>query len=365
MSESAEQALFQMVQNASPGRSLQAMLQGIDHKNSTVRAKASAALVILVQQHGSDLELSRDLDMLKSRLNKMLQDSSPETRSNGREIVRILLHSVRISRYDMENFVKSDLLDKAVKEAVNPGGNSYYNLRTLLDHNEEDGHRGNIMQSPLRPASHLPRLLKPKNTAPIVSNGVETPPRSLKYPAEEEALLPQLQSPGSSVFCDESENNGSDGEDIAELSCRKLSMIHTPHHAVPNGRERVIRSALPGHNNTPKKSTSATRVIVSASQNGRDSSTSLVNSSYAAKRMMENDSELMHWNDLQIKVSSVKGLQERKEVMTSLTSLIMKHGSVLKDAGKLEASLDSLLDRLEEGSIKVIMLVDNWCLASN
>eukprot|EP01039_Chlorochromonas_danica_P001542 gene1542-1680_t len=354
LSESAEQALFQMVQNASPGRSLQALLQGVDHKNSSVRAKATAALVILIQQYGGDLELSRDLDMLKSRLNKLLQDSSPETRSNGREIVRILLHSVRISRYDMESFVKSDLLDKAVKEAVNPGGNSYYNLRTLMDHNEEDGHRGNATQSPLRPASHLPRLLKPKNAAPIVSNGVETPPRNLRYLQEEDALLPQLLSPGSSVLYDESESNGSGGEEIGELSSHKLSMIPTPHHAAPNGRERVIRSALAGHNNTPKKSTTATRVIVSASRNGRDNSVSSVNSSYAAKRMMESDSELIHWNDLQIKVSSVKGLQERKEVMTSLTSLIMKHASVLKDAGKLEASLDSLLDRLEEGSIKIV-----------
>lgn len=69
---------------------------------------------------------------------------------------------------------------------------------------------------------------------------------------------------------------------------------------------------------------------------------------------MESDSELIQWADLQIKIGTSKAFVERKSAMSALTDILCKHYPILRDAGKLESSLDSLLDRLEDGSIKVV-----------
>lgn len=77
----------------------------------------------------------------------------------------------------------------------------------------------------------------------------------------------------------------------------------------------------------------------------------------AAKRMLESDPELMQWQNLLIAISTSKNWIDKKEAISKLTELVIKHCLILRDVGKLETCLDGLLERLADGSIKVNLSV--------
>lgn len=330
LGESADQALLLMIDNINPLRSFAALLLMVDHKNAAIRSKTSFMLAVLLKQHPGDLAMSKDLDQLKGKLMKMLQDASPETRSNSREIVRLLLGPLRGSRPELEGYVGADLVEKSLKEPLG-SNSSHYNLRNISD--------GEASASNSRPSSHLPRISKYR------TNGTATPPRNGKMSADDESPLPFVGTPGCSVYDDDSE----------DYMASPQRTGHRPAHSATPGRIGTTSATA-----TPTKQMG--RNVISASQGPRDSAAhSAANSSFAAKRMMENDPELILWSELQIKISTTKALQGKKDAMSAFTDLIAKHHTVLRDAGKLDASLDSLLDRLEDGSIKIIQHAMDCC----
>jgi hypothetical protein len=147
LGESADQALYQMITHIHPLRSLGTLSSYLDHKNTNMRIKSSYMLAILLKQHGcSDLWLSKEADSLKTRLARLLEDSSPETRATGRDVIRILICRLSISRSEIEVYVKADHVEKALCEAVNSGG-SHHNTKSLLQQEQQQ-----------QPGAHLPHI---------------------------------------------------------------------------------------------------------------------------------------------------------------------------------------------------------------
>ena len=68
--------------------------------------------------------------------------------------------------------------------------------------------------------------------------------------------------------------------------------------------------------------------------------------------MMETDEELIGLSGLR-NSATAKSWIDRKSAISALTSLVLKHYTVLRDAGKINICLDALLERLEDGSVKV------------
>jgi len=75
----------------------------------------------------------------------------------------------------------------------------------------------------------------------------------------------------------------------------------------------------------------------------------------AAKRVMESTPELQDLQGLLLS-TTLKSWTDRRDNMSRLTDVILQHHKVLQDANKLSSCIDSLLDRLEDGSVKVIFL---------
>ena len=80
----------------------------------------------------------------------------------------------------------------------------------------------------------------------------------------------------------------------------------------------------------------------------------------AAKRIMESDPELMQWQTLLVTISTSKTWNEKKDSISKMTDLMIKHHSVLNDVGKLETCLEGVLDRLNDGSTKVMKVIFNF-----
>lgn len=222
-----------MILHVSPFRSLAALVGGLDHKTASIRAKASCMIAVLLRQHPADvLSSGKELEALKSRLSKLLQDPSPETRSNCREIVRTLLHVVRVNRADLEGFVKADLVEKALREPsmALKGSDSPLPIEGS--------------NTPSRPTSHLPRISKYRN-APNSAN-MQSPNRNaavLRVAMEDDNS--RSGSPSLSLFDDPSPA----GEEEIDL----MKLVSSPGRA---SKERVVHSATPSRSGLPMASPS-------------------------------------------------------------------------------------------------------------
>ena len=71
-----------------------------------------------------------------------------------------------------------------------------------------------------------------------------------------------------------------------------------------------------------------------------------------AKRTMEGP-DLVGLPDLIHTISTSSSSIERQDAIKSLSSILITHWQVMLDAGKLGVYLDCLLERLEDGSVKV------------
>lgn len=320
-----------MVDYATALRSLVALLGFADHKTATVRAKVAGSLLLLLQRRFDELQGQREMDGLKSRLGKLLQDQNPETRSHAREIAKFLLNTAGMTRSDLENFVSTDLLDKALKDKMSLTTSFYSPLRgvsTFANSSvgrqlDEDSEAYSVMRK------SSPHLLNSNNENDDVDN-----------------FKLYSHSSGDHRRRNAAENTPS------RPSRRKMASDQVADQDIPFSPARstappVVHSPRSNHDN-----------VASSSSNTRKSkklgvSHSSINASAAAKRILESDPELMQWQGFLITISNTKNWVEKKEALTSLTNILINHYSVLRDVGKLEICLDGLLDRLNDGSAKV------------
>lgn len=267
---------MEMVHNVTATRAVTALLLVVEHKNPGVRGKVARTIANLLHHRSADLHSTRELDALLPKLQKLLTDSSPEARSQGREIIRVLLHEGLFSRSQLEVHVSCDTLDKVEKE----------------DKNSSVVLRG---PSPRRARPPMSSRMSPaKSIGPL---GSESPlsMRRVKLTFEE------------------------DNNDL------RVSGIS------PRGAVGIASLPRDENMNAPR-------------------STSVI--TLAAKKQAENSVELLALPGIFLALCS-KSWQERKDALDTITDMILLHTNTLRDADKLESCVDRVLERLEDGSVKV------------
>ena len=85
---------------------------------------------------------------------------------------------------------------------------------------------------------------------------------------------------------------------------------------------------------------------------GKDGNTPSRAKASAAKRIMASDEELLAIPNIFSLLQSNQW-EERKEGVSQMTDLVIKHMTVLRDASRLDGIMDGILDRLDDGSVKV------------
>ena len=118
MSEVADDAMSRVLESASMGRCLGALLTLAAGRSPVARGKAVCFLFRLVAQRPGELRGLRDLDGLLARLPKMLGDHTPEARSFGRQLVRLLLSKDLVSRAELTAHLTDEELERAMDRAL-------------------------------------------------------------------------------------------------------------------------------------------------------------------------------------------------------------------------------------------------------
>ena len=77
-----------------------------------MRKKVAKFLLIITITKSDELISSKDLELFRNCLLKLIQDSTPEARAYSRETVKILMEKKIVSRNEFEGSLSSDLLDK-------------------------------------------------------------------------------------------------------------------------------------------------------------------------------------------------------------------------------------------------------------
>ena len=295
-----------MADYASAVRVLVALLGFVEHKTAGVRAKVAGCILQLLQRRCNELQGQRELESLKPRMGKLLQDQNPDTRSHAREIVKFLLHNAGMTRLELENFVPSELIDKALKEKLS--------LKTSF-------------HSPLRALS--------TDASSVIVRSLE----------------------GESEGCSGMRKSSPELKGHDTIDGKMCNHCGGDNRSKTNGNEHTPSN--PGR----RKIMPPTFAESSGSNNGNSSSTAPKSNfskragatlnATAAKRMLESDPELMHWQDVLLACGNSKNWIEKKDALTNLTHILIKHYSILRDVGKLETCLDGILDRLNDGSVKV------------
>jgi hypothetical protein len=329
--------------HSSPNRVLLALLPFIDHKTATVRAKVAGCLLLLLQRRLDEAGSLKELDGLKQKLSKLLQDANPETRSHAREIVKTLLNQAGCTRSELELSISSDLIDKALKDNMSLTASFYSPLRGI------GSFPNSALGRPVAENFHSTGLGRPSSYAALHNSSVDSSDVSLHY----------SQSSGDQ----RPPHNGS-------VTSKKmgLAVVETPTR--PSRRKALgITAGSPGINDDDAFSGEYTSVQHSPrdqrNSDGQDCSTpsdrkygkkSVVpqqGNRNAAKRMLESDPELLQLSSLLITLTNSKNWMDKRDAMTTLTNIVIKHHSVLREVGKLESCLEELLDRLNDGAIKV------------
>ncbi len=115
ISESADEALSTLIQYSSVTKSLAALLIGVENKIPAVRGRVCKLIFHLISLRPAEVATAKELESLKVKLERMLRDSSPESRSWSREIVKTLVSTRLVARHQLESLIDSQLLSKALE----------------------------------------------------------------------------------------------------------------------------------------------------------------------------------------------------------------------------------------------------------
>jgi hypothetical protein len=120
LNDVADNAIMQVNDNVTPSRCLSSLLTGTSHKNAIVRGKVASFISYLLTRKATELKGSKEIDELKSRLSRMLGDSTPEARSSTRGVIRALLDQSLASHYELEQILTATTLKKALTLSSTP-----------------------------------------------------------------------------------------------------------------------------------------------------------------------------------------------------------------------------------------------------
>lgn len=398
LSEVSDRALEHMIEHISVNRSLSSFVTMIENTKSVAqRAKATYFLYYLTKLKAKEFNnFPKEFDAFKNKLHKLLQDSSPETRLITRNIIKELILNNIVRSDELENYrLLPDQIDKCLQEKNSPTANasSSNGIFTPKTSQNSAGFRAlmnegagdidwNLTAEDYSESSYQSRgnnAARNQNSKPSPMKGrtavLRTPPRSA---ANEDGATPQrsnrirARSPRNG---DHSSSNVDGGiantpSRASSFNSQHLHVDSTEYSLSPDDDEwsREPLSPVARRLHSSNQPISSTPQKVPRSPRAGTRGTSTPATATAAKRMMESDPQLMQWQHLVMTISTSKNWNEKKEALSTLTNCIIKHCTILKDVGKLESSLDCILDRFADGSLKIIIhAMDCWenILANN
>lgn len=334
--------MYCMILKASGMRTLSALLLHVDHKNPIVRGKVATFLLALLSHKGKDLLGTKELDLLKSKLGKILQDQSPVARSSGRSVVRVLIENNYATTADLENYISIDLIQKALKDPHSQSGFNLSELKATTSFHDKAG-------SPMR-AMPLQSLSPRKSRGKVYEgfSGVASKERDpspspfkrsiVRNISTESAIKDQRDSPfrPSNKLAKERDMQLESFSMASEVDSHNIGLSLSPSASMA---ELAALSSTPVHK-VPK------------SPRGNRKEVKISNSQSAAKRAMETNSELLNLQQL-LQSTTVSSWSERKSAIEELKELLLKHKVVLLDSGKMSSCIDHILNRVEDGNVKV------------
>jgi hypothetical protein len=316
LGESADKALESMILNVGSNKSLSGLLTALDCKSANQRAKVTYFIYLLTKYRGSEFSSLKEFETLKTKLPKLLQDQSPDSRSAARGIVRELLSNSVIQRNELEFYIPGDQIEKIIQEKPSKS-NSF--LSPKISHSSSNSFKfDEAMNNEDEVSQSLEKKTKSFSRARTISD--QTPPRGgrrgqdISSPVPAGKLAKLRLSP----------------EDTGEEEVAPYTPSHHDHH---EGSPRARKQKHQQHSGT--------------SRHNHATAT-------AAKKIMDADPELQQWQSTVMVISTSKSLNEKKDALSFMGNLILKHYETLRDVGKLEISLDTILDKLTDGSIKIV-----------
>ena len=271
ISETVDIALSRMITYVSATRTLSALLMGVDNRSAIIRGQCVRMLLLLFTDRYSDLANPRDIDMILGKLRKIHADTSPESRTFGREIIRLLVNKKLVTRQAMEDAITAEGLDKAMRQAGSQLQSRYVSTKS--------------------PARRIPNPSSARYASPKPSRHVSAP--TMDFPVADSDSGSGRRQNDDLVVSGMSPRANSDG----------IAMMKTANMSMP-------------------------------------------------KKQQDQFPELLALNDLFISLSG-KNWQERRESLTTLTDSMIENERLFTVAGKMEKCMESILEKFEDGSVKV------------
>jgi len=331
----AEFSICQVIEHATPSRVLAGLLNCTDNRNPTLRARVSGFLQLLVCTRGNELRGSRELDTLKSKLTNMLNDNTPDARAFSRDIVRQLIEQNICSRAELEQRVPADLVTKALSMPA---------------------------QGATSPIRSKPGDMSPSRGGSSRRWAGAAPVKTLRETEVDAAELTR-EAGGMSLTLPSNDEDNDEDNDATRLHFGKEHYNTADEDELENSASGLLLGGGGGgggggSGNKKKKVKRSAKKQAAAdpveSSNDMSGSTPSRAKASAAKRIIDRNEDLLslpnHYIALQSSVWT-----ERRDALTQITDLVAKYMTVLRDASKLNACLDRLLETLEDGSVKVVL----------
>ena len=355
--ESAERALQQMMDGVSPSRSLTGLLTAAEHRAPTVRGKVASVLYSLWYQklkelRGTCMSGGKEQEVLKFRVGKLVCDQSPEARAASRNLVRFLVKEGVVSKGEWESVISAEQLPKILSQKLTPPvaigtGSSHRASKPLLFYSAPPSQD---MSIDITQDSIFKSRTTGLHNNRHSSSGLARSPPTWTSPY---AIEPQVGFPVSADLEDRElpkdkyKGKGDKGVSFAtdndSDSCSYTVQSRKSVSQYTNGASGLSKTSYSNDGSISGLSSGSTKA------NRRKE----MSTASAAKRSMEGP-ELQVLPELIQTARSSTHWTERQETLKSITELVIVHWKVMLEALRLDLCVDCLLERLEDGSVKVV-----------
>lgn len=191
ISETVDSTLQRMITYSSPSKSLAALLNGVDNRSPSIRGQVVRVILMLYTERYSELNNPKDTEAMLQKFRKILADTSPESRTFGREIVRLMINKRIVSRETMEQTITVDGLDKAMKQS----GTNYLQNRYISTTKSPANRSASPSSS--RYSSPKPKRSVPTFEFPAPSSNEGSDSRSGKIQSTEDLMVSGISPRGT------------------------------------------------------------------------------------------------------------------------------------------------------------------------
>ena len=358
------------MENVSASKSLSGLLTAAEHRASTVRGKVASVLYLLWHQKLKELKAScfqgsKDQDMLKAKISKLVSDQAPEARTASRNIVRFLVLEGVVSKSEWQLCIPSNQLDKILSQALTSptlsdsyaSGGGQRKSRSSLSSTATSTSTAPLYtrhmsiqmceetsaKSKVNGGNKNRRSLGCLSTGPFLSGPSACPSTSTSVspPMTDSASNPELIV-DKDHWHDRGIRKTDRGVSFAaddSSECTAQTVHSQGRRSLNLGSSRSIGKAGIGADWT-----SGIAGVTASKNKDPVRSSSFLNPDVL---------ELQCLPDLVHAAGSSTHWTERQESIKSITTLVNVHWKTLIDESKMASVIESLLERLEDGSVKV------------